>query len=397
MHLKKYLSLFIIITLHVVAAENSALLSTLKQQKIDIDKQKNELESDNLRYDWLNPIIGSFSYVNSDQISNDRKTQTLSVSIDQPFFKSGGIYFAIKYAGANREFLRLSTQLSEQNLIKNLIASWLLIKRYDAQIQKQQSLIANAKIDIIRKKEQYESGFLDSSFLDNAILNKSNLEKALLDLQTSRFEQITAFGTLSDSDYKVVQPPQFSLINEEAFLENSLILVQQNINISRNDYLKKMTIANYLPTFSLTAGYFDTSVDTKTAKTDDTYKNFGLKVTMPLISVNRGRTIEIRQLELLKSKLELADLKRSVSGDYKNALNKIQILEQKGTLALSDYELYNSLLVSTQERYDAGEKTIYDVDTLKNSRQMMHFDKLIYDIDIQLALLSLYEKVHGKI
>lgn len=397
MHLKKYLSFFLFLSLSLCASENSALLSALKQQKLDIDKQKNELESDNLSYDWVKQVIGTYSYVNSDQVSDDRKTQTLSLSIDQPIFKSGGIFFAIKYAGANREFLQLSTRLSEQNLIKSLISSWLLIKRYDAQIARQKALIENAKIDIIRKKEQYENGFLDSSFLDNAILNKSGLEKTLLDLESGRFDQISSFGTLSDTDYNAIEPPRFSFVDESNFLQDSLLVQQQNANVTKSDYLKKMTVSNYLPTFSLTAGYYDTSVDTGSSKVEDSYANFGFKVTMPLIDVNRGRTIEIRQLESIKSKLELADIKRSESSEYKSAVKKIEILSKKGALALEDYELYGSLLNSTNELYSAGEKTIYDVDTLKNSRETMKYDKMIYDLDIQLSLLNLYAKMNGKI
>lgn len=398
MHLKNYVSLFLVSTLSLCAAENSSLLSALKQQKVEIDKQKNELESQNLKYDWINNIVGSYSYVNTDyQTPSDKKTALFSVTIDQPIFKSGGIYFAIQYAGANREFLELSTKLSEQTLIKSVISSWLMIKRYDAQIQKQQALIANAKIDIIRKKEQYENGFLDSSFLDNAILNKGALEKALIDMESARFEQLMAFESLSDMDYTTIEPPKFMLVDEANFLENSLVIKQQNANSIKSDYLKKMTISNYLPTVSFTAGYYDSEIDVGSTNTKDAYRNFGLKVSMPLLSVNRGRTIEIRKLEALKAKLELDDVKRSEKSEYRSIVKKIELLNKKGQIALEDYKLYESLLNSTTELYSAGEKTIYDVDTLKNSKETMKFDKQIYDIDIQLSLLSLYAKMNGKI
>ncbi len=397
MHLKNYVSLFLVSTLSLCAAENSSLLSALKQQKVEIDKQKNELESQNLKYDWINNIVGSYSYINSDQTTSEKKTGLFSVTIDQPIFKSGGIYFAIQYAGANREFLELSTKLSEQTLIKSVISSWLMIKRYDAQIQKQQALIANAKIDIIRKKEQYENGFLDSSFLDNAILNKGALEKALIDMESARFEQLMAFESLSDMDYTTIEPPKFMLVDEANFLENSLVIKQQNANSIKSDYLKKMTISNYLPTVSFTAGYYDSEIDVGSTNTKDAYRNFGLKVSMPLLSVNRGRTIEIRKLEALKAKLELDDVKRSEKSEYRSIVKKIELLSKKGQIALEDYKLYESLLNSTTELYSAGEKTIYDVDTLKNSKETMKFDKQIYDIDIQLSLLSLYAKMNGKI
>ncbi len=377
------------------ASDNSSLLSSLKQEKLNIDRQKIELESDNLKYDWVKQVMGAYSTSNYDGRSGTvDSSSTLSITIDQPIFRSGGIYYAIQYAGANREFLRLSITLSEQDLIKSVISSWLFIKKYDLQIQRQQYLIANAKIDIIRKKEQYESGFLDSSFLDQAILTKSGLEKSLIDMESLRYSQLMIFKSLSDSDYMSITPPTFTMIDKSKYLNSSILLKQQNADRQRAEYLKKMTIANYLPTVSLSAGYYDTD---NNLDTGDSYSQIGLKISMPLIDINRGRTIEMSQLDYLKSKIQMKDKVLEESNLYQDYVKKIELLNKKINIVSNDAKLYDSLLVSTRELFEAGENTKYDVENLENSKQAMLLDKKIYEIDVQQTLLELYAKMYGEI
>ncbi|HIP30131.1 MAG TPA: hypothetical protein EYG93_08835 [Sulfurospirillum arcachonense] len=394
MHIKQLISLSLLVGV-LGASDNSSLLSALKQEKLDIDRQKIELESDNLKYDWVKQIVGAYSTSNYDGKRGELDTSnSLSITMDQPFFKSGGIYYAIQYAGANREFLRLSATFNEQNLIKSVISAWLGMKKYDLQIQRQQYLIKNAKIDIIRKKEQYESGFLDSSFLDQAILTKTTLEKNLIDMESLRYSQLMIFKSLSDSDYMDITPPTFAMIDKDKYINNSLVLKQENAQSQKSEYLKKMTIANYLPTFSLFAGYYH--MNDSTVLNDD-YNQVGIKVSMPLIDVNRGRTIEIRQLEYLKSKIELQDKELEEGNIYQDSVKKIELLNKKIDIVTNDAKLYDSLLISTKELFEAGEKTIYDVKNLENSKQTMILDKKIYEIDAQKVLLELYAKMHGEI
>jgi outer membrane protein TolC len=395
MRLKQLASVLILSTLLLNAADNSALLSTLKQDKLDIDKKKNELESDNLKYDWIEQIKGSYSYTNSGVSGETKETNLFSVTLDQPIFKSGGIYYGIQYSGANREFLRLTTKLNEQTLVKSAILALLNIKKLDFQIQRQNALIENAKIDIMRKKEQYESGLIDSSFLDTAILNKNGYGKALIDMQSSRYSALMNFKSISDFEYSSIIPPSFTMLEKSDYLDKSLIIKQQDMNSKKAEHLKEMTIANYLPTVSLFAGYYDSSI--KQGGIDENYNTFGVKISMPLIDVNRGRTIEVKQLEYMKSKLELADTKIQESNIYQDYVKKIEFLNKKIDLAVNDANLYDSLLFSTKELFKAGEKTIYDVNTLEYSQKTMILDKKIYEVDVQLALLELYAKMSGEI
>ncbi len=394
MHIKQLISLLMLAGV-LGASENSSLLSALKQEKLNIDKKKIELQSDNLKYDWVKQVVGSYSNSNYEGKRGLLDTSnSLSITLNQPFFKSGGIYYAIQYAGANREFLRLSTKYHEQSLIKSVISSWLSMKKHDLQIERQKFLIENAKIDIIRKKEQYESGFLDSSFLDKAILTKTAFEKNLIDMESLRYSQLMIFKSISDSDYLNITPPTFTMIDKARYISNSLILQQQNAEETKSEYLKKMTVANYLPTFSLFAGYYKMRDN---VYFDDDYSQVGVQITMPLLDVNRGRTIEIKQLEYLKSKIELQDKELEEGNIYQDSVKKIELLDKKIDIVTNDAKLYDALLVSTRELFGAGEKTIYDVENLENSKQTMILDKKIYKLDAQKVLLELYAKMNGEI
>jgi len=386
------LSLALISVFSLLQADNVKLLSGLKQNIIKNEKKTNELNSDNLEKSWINSIVGSFSYNNSDISTKRRESNTLSVTMNQPIFKSGGIYYAIKYANANRDFLRLSTKLSEQTEIKTVLNSLYNLKKLDMQIQKQKFMIDNAKIDIIRKKEQYQNGFLDSSYLNQAILSESSLQRSDLDMKSNRLELLRTLKSYSDMKMSSITLPHFSLIDKSDFLDKSLLLKQKSAQTVVSNYLKKMTISNYLPTVTFNAGYYDTH-DFGSKR----YTDFGLKISMPLFDLNRGRTIEIKRLEYLKSKMQLQDTKRTESENFDLSINKIKLLEKKIALAKEDLKLYDKLLISTKDSYKAGEKTIYDVKTLENSKETMAIDVKIFKTDIQLSLLNLYAKMNGKI
>ncbi|MDD3343190.1 MAG: TolC family protein [Sulfurospirillaceae bacterium] len=371
-------------------------MSSLKQEMLRVDKEKNKLESDALQYDWVKQIIGAYSTTKTDQIGTTQGIDTFSIVLEQPIFRSGGIYYAIKYANANRAFLELKTKIDEQTLLKEIIASLIDLKKVDLLIQKQAYLIANAKIDIERKREQYEHGVLDSSFLDQALLSHNALQKAMIDLQSNRYASLMAFSNLSDSDYITLQPPLFMLMDAKQYLEASLLVAQQKSQIERSEYLKNMTIASYLPTLSVVAGYYDTNNDLY-GRGSNNYKNYGLKVSMPLFDINLAKNIEIKRLEYLKAQLQAKDIERSEENFYQMQVNNVHLLEQKIVLAEADVKAYDALMLLTKDAYSAGEKTIYDVDTLTNSLRAIMLDKAIFELDIQKLLVELYARMNGEL
>ncbi len=381
----------------LVLEADDAPLSALKQEQIDIDKALDAKKATNLKYDWINPIVASYSYAVSDQYAQENKSRYFRISLDQPIFKSGGIYFAIKYSNASKTFSELATSLKEQNLIKSLYDSVLSLQKIDLQIKKLHLQIANSLIDIARKKEQFESGVLDSSFLDAAILSKSVQEQLLLDNEQRRFSLLQTFKNLSDVEYKEVTLPLFEMVDKEEFIAKNLELQSAVAQKVQARYLKNMTISNYLPTFSLFGEYANRKDSFRVFQQNNESKNYGLRVSMPILDVNRGRNIEIKKLEFLKSQIILKDRKKEIENSFKTFENAISILEKRQALAENDASLYNSLVRVAKDGLRAGEKTQMDVDTLHNSQSIAILDAKIYGIEIQSKFLELYAKMSDEI
>ena len=378
----------LILIFSVVSAND--ILSKTQKDILKNEKKQNEKSSDILEFDWVNPLNLSYTHTKSDLTTPSQTSDMLTFSLNQPIFRSGGIYYAIKYAKANREFLKLTTSLKEKSLLKTAFITLLSLKNIDLQIKKQKLLIENAKIDIIRKKEQYLSGVLDSSFLDNAIINKNRLEIALLDMKSTKADLLKNFHTLSSLDYKSINPPHLKIVNIDSFIKKNIVLKNSKANIKQLDYLKKMTIANYFPTISLFANY-NINRTNYIATSKDSYKQYGISISMPLYDINRGKNIELQKLKYLKSKLELIDKINSEKELYKSIVKKIEFYKKKIELAKEEEKLYSSLLKTTKDLYSAGEKTLYDLQTMQNSLQSTRLDKIIYKNDLDKELFELYE------
>jgi outer membrane protein TolC len=372
-------------------------LSPLKKEQLEIDKALDAKRASNLKYDWINPIVASYSYSVSDQFAVENKSRYFRISLDQPIFKSGGIYFAIKYSDASKNFTKLSTTLKEKNLIKSLYESLLNLQKLDLQMEKLRLEIQNAQIDIIRKKEQFESGIIDSSFLDSAILLKSQKEQALLDSKQRHFSLLQTFKTLSDLDYKEVKLPTFQLVEAEEFIRKNLELQKLKAQNRQAKYLKNMTISNYLPTLSLFGEYANKKDSFRLFKQNNESKNYGLRVSMPLFDINRGRNIEIKKLEYLKSQILLKDQQQEIENSFLTFKNSIHILKEREALALKDVALYQALVRVAEDGLRAGEKTKSDVETLKNSQSIASMDAKIYKIEIQEQFVALYAKMSDEI
>ncbi len=395
MALRYSIACLLLCSLSVGASE--APLSALKKEQIKIDKELDALKASNLKYDWINPIVASYSYSVSDQFSVENKARYFRVSLDQPIFKSGGIYFAIKYSDASKSFASIATSLKEQNLIKSLYSTVLNLQKIDLQSEKLKLEVANAQIDIARKREQFEGGLIDSSFLDSAILLKSAKEQLLLDVKQQHFTLLQSFKNISDVDYKTITLPHFSLVDEAEFLEKNLELQSTKAQQKQARYLKNMTISNYLPTLSLFGEYSNKKDSYRLFQQNNESKNYGLRLSMPILDVNRGRNIEIRKLEYLKSKILLKDKQKEIANSFKTFQNSIDILKRREVLAQKDEMLYASLVSVAEDGLRAGEKTPSDVDTLANSKSISSLDAKIFSIEIQEKFLELYAKMSDEI
>ncbi len=378
-------------------ADLSGYLTKENQEILKIEKEINKKSATNLKLDWINPVVVSYSYSKSDQIGKLATSRFFRISFDQPIFKSGGIYFAIKYSDANRVFKEISQEMREADLIGALYETILNLKMVDANLKKAKFSLDNAKIDVERKREQFDSGLLDSSFLNIAILNKREIEHQILTLESSKFKLLNGFKNISNHSYKDVKLPTLTAVTEGEFIEKSLNISSYKSLKNQAKELKNMTISNYLPAISLYGDYSYKDDEIQFFKQAKEYKSYGVRVSMPLFAINRGRDIEIRKLEYLKSKIALKEKQKELIYQFKSIEHTILMLRKKVELAESDIELYGSLIESAKDGVEAGEKTIFDLNTLKNSKEIAKIDKIIYQIEIEMELLKLYREMSDAI
>ena len=375
-----------------------SLLSALKQKSFELQHEKNSADSGQLEFSWINPVTIGYDYSNSNQFDRTQINRSLSVRGDQPIFKSGGIWYAIKYAKASRKVGDIGIEVQRRAMIKQAVASLFNIRKSLLQIKKQKLLIENDRIDIQRKKEQYLSGDLDSSFLDQAILQKNRDTMALFSLEESLAQLRRSFADLSGTDPKKAKLPHFSLVRKERFLKENIDLSLSEEQIAQKEYFNIMTWTRYMPTLSLQGSwikpYKNGSIYLSSyPNATKSYYVYGFRLSIP-IDITSYHTIESTRADYLRAKVELNDKKIEAENLYRSVLQRLEVIDKKVELAKEDETLYASLVESTKQKVEAGEMTTFDLQTMENSKTIRILDRKIYEIERQLVLLDLYEKIY---
>ena len=379
------------------ADELGSILSKNKELLFDYQFQSNELQSDILSRSWINPVTVRYG---KDYTTRFRTgtvdTGNFSVYIDQPIFRSGGIYYAIKYSGALRSANRAEITLQRRQMIGDAVSILFQLKKIRLEQQKMKYQIRNDLIDIQQKRDSYESGLLDSSFLDQAILKKSQDETALLEMRLNEMELKQRFSLLSDKAPEKLRLPKLKLIDKQSYTRENLELKRDSMRALEMDYKEKVTWAKYLPTVSLNAQYNNGDINPlfPSPNLNESYYNYGFSVSMPL-DVNAFSDIELSKVEKLRAATEVLDRKDTVSEEYNWIRNSLGILDRKIALARKDEKIYGNLYKVTKNLVQAGEKTSLDADVMKNSLQIRKIDQRIYSIDKQIQLLKLYIRVEN--
>lgn len=370
-------------------AFDEKILSEKRLKNFDLTKEQIQEDSSKLKKDWINPITYQFS----NNLGEDYKTQRSMISINQPIFQSGGIYQAIKYADNSYKYANLDLEKQKKELIKEALNLLFKIEKTNLNIQKAQYTLANAKIDVNRKKEQVLNGFLDASYLDDSLLTLNTTKHNLVDLKYQKEELINNFNNISSSDYTKFELPTFTIFSEKEFLENNINLKKIEADVDKKGNYSYMTMAKYLPSVNAYynySKYHDIDDNIKLTKEND--QTFGVNVTVPFDS-RTYNDVQSKRIEYLKSKLNLENSLDDEKTFFKSKLQKIAMLEERLQITKDDLEVYDSILKTINEEKIAQIKTQSDLDTLQNSQKIKSLDLKIYEIDKQLELLEMYVKL----
>ena len=368
---------------------NEYYLSKNKEDILKYSYDKATEDGNKLKNDWINPI--TYKYIYSDTETYD--TTKSYINISQPIFKSGGIYYAIKYAKSTQKQTNRSIDVQKKELIKQTINLLFQIKKIDVTISKQKLLIQNAKLDVERKKEQVLNGILDTSFLDNAILDSNSKQNTLIDLEYQRVTYINNLSTFSDKKYEELKVPELSITQDIEFLEKNIYLEKAQDEINSSYWFKNMIISNYLPTVNFTADYTKYHyTDNNPSLSKEGTENYGFNITIPF-DIRYSNAIQSAKIEYLQNKVALQDKKEEEKVLFNNVTSKIASLDKKMIIAKNDIQLYDSLVTQIKEQLDVGMKTQSDLETIQNSKKIKTLEIESLKIDEQIELLEIYSRI----
>ncbi len=393
MHLKQFSrSLFFSIFASTYLFANEMKEEILSEDRLELFNLTQEQiiqESSKLRKDWINPI----TYKLLKTYNNDNHDPLRStISVNQPIFRSGGIFQAVLYADSFEKYSNLDLESQKIALIKDAVKLLFEIHRINFTIKKQELLIANSDLDVLKRREQVLNGITDTSFLDNAILDANTNKNNLAELIYQKNELVNSFNSISSAAYETFELPEFSLIQPQEYLDNNLNILKFQEDVNSKDYLNLLTISNYLPSINFTYDYTKYHDGYDTSIIDETNEDvIGLNLTIPF-DFTSYNDIQSSKIEYLRAKISLNTIKLEEENFYKTILSKIEMIDSKEEIAHQDYELYNSLVDDIVQAANAGLSSYADVQTLENSKEIKSYDIRILKLERQIELLELYAK-----
>jgi len=390
-------ALFLMAGVALQADELAQILSPEKQDIFRYQEEYNNLQSDKLKKSWINPIRLQYRKNYTTQFADSTiDTSNYSVVIDQPIFKSGGIFYSIKYAEALKGATASEIKLKKREMVGSAVNILFNFKKIRLQREKLRLQVKNDEIDIKLKSDSYASGILDSSFLDQAIIKRNADETQLLALELDLEKLKSDFAFLSDKNPDKFRLPKLKLISRKNYKSEHLQLRSDTLHAQEKAYLSKMTWAQYLPEVSVQGQYIrgDLNPLFNNPILRDEYTNYSVTVSMPL-NINSLTDVEAAKVAKMQAATEVIDEERRVELEYQTILNSLRIINKKIALDHKDEKLYRRLYTVTKNLEMAGEKTRFDTELMHNSLEIKKLDQKIHKIDKQLQLLSLYIKVNS--
>jgi len=394
----KKLSLLCNVLLCSLSAESelSDVLSQDKSTLLKYQTEQSSLQAHTLENSWINPVVLQYAKNYSTQFGDTIHTQQFIVSVDQPIFKMGGIWAAIKYAKALGKANALEIELQRRQLIHQALTILFNLKKSKLQLAKLDFTIQNDNLNIAIQKEAYEEGISNRTLYDQALLKRNQDMTSKLNIELSITKLENDFSLLSDHDPYALQLPNFGMIEKNRYMEEQLELKRDSFRVKEKKENKYMTLTKYLPEISLTGRYTNEDLNPLFATTGSRIKthyfNYGFKVTLPL-SINSFDDIQTSKIEYLNAQATLNEKRKIVANNFKLAKKRLAIIDQQIALSKDDMVHYESMLQTAQDEEAVGDKTALDTQIVANSVKIRQLDQEIYKIDAQLELLGLYINV----
>ena len=369
------------------------LLSPQKQEILRQQRTLLESEHEKLRTNWIAPLNlnASYSYDKSATGDYHSDTENLSASISQDIFRSGGITYQIRYADAKKQSAQIAYQQQIAILNQQLFLALITYQKNSVLLEQSQKRLDNKEIEIFIKRQLYDAGKVDITELNNAFMEKSSELKTITSLKYALSEQRFEMAKVSDISPEKFQIPRFEVIDKEEYLAGQFDLQYAQAQSATLKNLYEVTATNYLPSVALngSVGYRNYDPKELSGAYSGDYYSAGLQLTLPL-TYNASATIQEAQATYLQEAAKEADKKRELGAEYAQVIEKIKNYEEYITITSQNLILYDELIHALQAGVNAGTKTGYDLQTLKNTKAIEELEIKINEINIQIELAKLH-------
>lgn len=408
--MRKILIYSIFCSMALANTNNLDILQKDKKEYRQLEKESIETKYQNLKNDWIGTIDFdsgiSTKHSFSDELNVQGKSvnknsfgKSASIGFKQSIFESGGIEFKIEYAQDKLKYDLLSWENQNQQILESIYQSLLEIKKIKLQINQTKYKALNKEIEQIIKKIQYDAGKADIIELNNAIMSKNIIKKELISLENALKQQEFELSKYTDLKYEDIEILEFKPISKEDFLSKNLNILQEDsrIDMLNTEYKRKKT--DYLPkVYFSTSAIYQNSEDTfsktiKDTNKDDASVGASLNLTMPLYDYNKSTKLQESKIEVLKQRALVNDIKNETSYDYEQILTKIDTYEKQNMTVEENIKLYDELIFANDISNQSGMTATFDLEVLKNTKEINQYDLLINDIDIKQQYTKLYFKI----
>ncbi|MDD2829640.1 MAG: TolC family protein [Sulfuricurvum sp.] len=369
---------------------------TLSPQKRSLIQHQQEIidaENEKLRTNWISPInlMGSYTYDKSASGSYHSDTENFSASLSQDIFRSGGITYQIEYADAKKrgDSILLNQQIASLNA--QIFSSLLSYKKTALQCEQSKARLANKEIEIFIKRQLYEAGKSDITELNNALMDKSNEQKNYVLLTYTLADYRYEIAKISDINPDTFPLPIFKLIDKEDYLKSEWNIQAAYAQNETLENLYEVTKSNYLPKISLNAdaGYRDYNPRELSGGYSGNFYSGGISMSIP-ITYNRSATIQQSKATAMEQTALIQDKRRELDASYNQTLERLKNYRSYIEIISKNLTLYDELIGATKAGVDAGVKTGYDFQTLKNTKSIEEIEIKINEINIQIELSKLH-------
>jgi outer membrane protein len=393
----KHYSLHILIltfySIVVSAADNTALLSNEKQMILQKQQEMYESEHEKLRTNWIAPINLNATYEYDKSALGDTHSdmKRAGASVSQDIFRSGGITYQIDYADAKMQSNSITLQMQIASLNEQLFTALLNVQKSLLQRDQSQLRLDNQEIAIFIKRHLYDAGKADITELNNALMLKSSELKTYAATKYSIAQQHFDVTKISDINPETFPLPRFELIQKEDFLQNQFNLQYAQAQSHTLQKLYDVTRTKYLPSLAVNGNIGYQSYDQKelVGSYSGNYYGAGVSLNLPLV-YNASSTIQEAKASYLQEVAVTADKRRELESTYTQTIEKIESYREYITITTHNLALYDDLIQATQAGVNAGTKTGYDLQTLKNSKKVEELEIKINEINIQIELAKLH-------